>query len=210
MFGFFYGKPQILFLQQDSVYLKINLILYGGVVLENKLATFAGGCFWCMVKPFDEQPGIKSVISGYTGGTVENPTYQQVCSDTTGHYEAVQITFDPEVFKYEKLLELFWQQIDPTDQGGQFYDRGQSYQTAIFYHDETQKRLAEESMKALQASGRFNKPIVTPILPAKTFYPAEEYHQQYYKKNRAHYESYHVGSGRAGFIQKHWGGENEK
>ncbi|MDN3016828.1 peptide-methionine (S)-S-oxide reductase MsrA [Paenibacillus sp. BSR1-1] len=177
----------------------------------NQLATFAGGCFWCMVKPFDEQPGIRSVISGYTGGTVANPTYQQVCSDTTGHYEAVQITFDPEVFPYEKLLELFWQQIDPTDPGGQFYDRGQSYQTAIFYHDEQQKRLAEESKQELQASGRFNKPIVTPILPAQTFYPAEEYHQQYYKKNPAHYERYHIGSGRAGYIQSHWGEtKNEK
>ncbi|MBS4215979.1 MULTISPECIES: peptide-methionine (S)-S-oxide reductase MsrA [Neobacillus] len=172
---------------------------------KEQLATFAGGCFWCMVKPFDELPGIKSVISGYTGGTVENPTYQQVCSDTTGHYEAVQITFDPETFPYEKLLELFWQQIDPTDTGGQFYDRGQSYQTAIFYHDEVQKRLAEESKHALEKSGQFNKPIVTPILPAKAFYRAEEYHQHYYKKNPAHYERYHIGSGRAGFIQQHWG-----
>lgn len=176
----------------------------------DQVATFAGGCFWCMVKPFDEQPGIKSVISGYTGGTVENPTYQQVCTDTTGHYEAVQITYDPEIFPYEKLLELFWQQIDPTDQGGQFHDRGQSYQTAIFYQDETQKRLADESKQALQESGRFSKPIVTPILPAQTFYPAEEYHQQYYKKNRAHYQAYQVGSGRAGFIQQHWRDENEK
>ncbi len=163
-----------------------------------------------MVKPFDEQPGIISVISGYTGGTVENPTYEQVCSGVTGHYEAVQITFDPDIYKYETLLELFWQQIDPTDPGGQFYDRGQSYQTAIFYHDETQKKLAEESKQALQASGRFNKPIVTPILPAKPFYQAEEYHQHYYKKNKAHYESYQVGSGRAGFIKKHWGGESEQ
>ena len=179
--------------------------------MENnqQLATFAGGCFWCMVKPFDEQPGIYSVISGYTGGTVENPTYQQVCSDTTGHYEAVQITFDPQVFPYEKLLQLFWQQIDPTDPGGQFYDRGQSYQTAIFYHDEQQKSLAEESKQQLQASGRFNKPIVTPILPAQTFYPAEEYHQHYYKKNPAHYERYHFGSGRAGYIQSHWGGKHK-
>ncbi len=177
--------------------------------LEAK-ATFAGGCFWCMVKPFDEQPGIKSVISGYTGGTVENPTYEQVCSETTGHYEAVQITYDPDIFPYEKLLELYWQQIDPTDLGGQFYDRGQSYQTAIFYHDENQKKLAEESKQALQESGRFKKPIVTPILPAKPFYPAEEYHQHYYKKNKAHYERYHVGSGRAGFIKAHWGEQNEK
>lgn len=176
----------------------------------NQLATFAGGCFWCMTKPFDELPGIISVISGYTGGTVENPTYQQVCSDSTGHFEAVQITYNPDLFPYEKLLELFWQQIDPTDPSGQFYDRGQSYQTAIFYHNETQKRLAEESKKILEESKRFNKPIVTPILPASEFYPAEEYHQQYYKKNPAHYQSYHIGSGRADFIQRHWGGKREK
>lgn len=175
-----------------------------------KKATFAGGCFWCMVKPFDEQPGILKVVSGYTGGKVENPTYQQVCSGTTGHYEAIQITYDQTVFPYERLLELFWQQIDPTDPGGQFYDRGQSYQTAIFYHDETQKKSAEESKQQLQVSGRFTKPIVTPILPAESFYPAEEYHQDYYKKNPAHYQSYHIGSGRAGFIQKHWGEKSEK
>ncbi|MEH7120719.1 peptide-methionine (S)-S-oxide reductase MsrA [Neobacillus vireti] len=177
---------------------------------KHQLSTFAGGCFWCMVKPFDEQPGIISVVSGYTGGTVENPTYQQVCSNTTGHYEAVQITFDPQIFPYEKLLELYWQQIDPTDPGGQFYDRGQSYQTAIFYHNELQKELAEKSKKALETSGIFSKPIVTPILPASTFYPAEDYHQHYYKKNRAHYESYHVGSGRAGFIERHWGNKHGK
>ncbi len=176
----------------------------------NQLATFAGGCFWCMVKPFDEQPGIISVISGYTGGTVENPTYEQVCTEATGHYEAVQITFNPDIFPYEKLLELFWQQIDPTDPGGQFHDRGQSYQTAIFYHNETQKKLAEESKQALQESGRFTKPVVTPILPAQPFYRAEEYHQHYYKKNRLHYEGYHVGSGRAGFIKEHWGDKIEK
>ncbi|NRD80463.1 peptide-methionine (S)-S-oxide reductase MsrA [Bacillus sp. BRMEA1] len=171
---------------------------------QYQTATFAGGCFWCMVKPFDEQPGIKSVISGYTGGYVENPTYQQVCAETTGHYEAVQITYDPEIFPYEKLLELFWQQIDPTDPGGQFYDRGQSYQTAIFYQNETQKSLAEESKKKLEESGRFSKPIVTPILPAKPFYTAEDYHQHYYKKNPIHYERYHIGSGRADFIKTHW------
>jgi peptide-methionine (S)-S-oxide reductase len=163
-----------------------------------------------MVKPFDEQPGIISVISGYTGGHVENPTYEQVCSESTGHYEAVQITFNPEIFPYERLLELYWQQIDPTDPGGQFHDRGQSYQTAIFYHNDKQKELAELSKQALQDSGRFSKPGVTPILPAKTFYQAEEYHQHYYKKNQPHYQSYHIGSGRAGFINAHWGEKNEK
>ncbi|MFJ5623823.1 peptide-methionine (S)-S-oxide reductase MsrA [Peribacillus loiseleuriae] len=171
-------------------------------------ATFAGGCFWCMVKPFDEQPGIKSVLSGYTGGNKENPTYKEVCSETTGHYEAVQITYDPNVFPYERLVELFWQQIDPTDAGGQFYDRGGSYQTAIFYHTDEQKQMAQDSKETLQNSGRFNRPIVTPILPAKPFYPAEEYHQDYYKKNPTHYNRYRIGSGRQTFIEQNWGSHN--
>lgn len=172
---------------------------------RSNLATFAGGCFWCMVKPFDEQPGIIEVLSGYTGGTKENPTYEEVCSETTGHYEAVQIKFDPEVYPYEKLLELYWQQIDPTDAGGQFYDRGQSYQTAIFYHDEQQKMLAEQSKHDLAESGKFQKPIQTKILPASVFYPAEDYHQHFYKKNPTRYNAYQQGSGRADYIKRHWG-----
>lgn len=169
-----------------------------------QLATFAGGCFWCMVKPFDEQPGIQKIVSGYTGGFVENPTYEQVVSGNTGHYEAVQITFDPEIFPYRKLLDIFWRQIDPTDPGGQFYDRGHSYTTAIFYHNEEQRILAEKSKEELEKSGRFNKPIVTKILPAKPFYEAEEYHQDFYKKNPMRYYSYFKGSGREAFINKHW------
>lgn len=168
-------------------------------------ATFAGGCFWCMVKPFDQYPGIISVVSGYTGGNKENPTYKEVCADNTGHYEAVQITFDASIFPYQKLLEIFWQQIDPTDAGGQFYDRGSSYKTAIFYHSEQQKELAEASKKELETSGKFNKPIVTEIIPAKTFYPAEEYHQDFYKKDPGHYQRYRTGSGRDRFIEQHWG-----
>jgi peptide methionine sulfoxide reductase msrA/msrB len=171
---------------------------------QYELATFAGGCFWCMVKPFDEQPGIHKVVSGYTGGHKENPTYEEVCSDTTGHYEAVQITFDPAVFPYERLLELYWQQIDPTDEGGQFADRGDSYRTAIFYHNEKQKRLAEQSKRQLAESGRFSKPIVTQILPAAPFYEAEEYHQDYYKKNPIRYQMYRIGSGREKFLKEHW------
>lgn len=192
-----------------------------GIVKENEMermmsmsdashyekATFAGGCFWCMVKPFDEQPGIGTVISGYTGGTVPNPTYKEVCSETTGHYEAVQIEYDPSVFPYEELLEVYWQQIDPTDPGGQFFDRGHSYKTVIFYHNEQQKKLAEESKKKLEQSGKFQKPIATQILPAKEFYPAEEYHQGYYKKNPGHYNRYSRGSGRIAFIENHWGEE---
>ncbi|WP_047980090.1 peptide-methionine (S)-S-oxide reductase MsrA [Ornithinibacillus contaminans] len=167
-------------------------------------ATFAGGCFWCMVEPFDQRPGIINVVSGYTGGHVENPTYEQVCSDTTGHVEAVQITFDPELMPYEQLVETFWQQIDPTDPGGQFNDRGESYQTAIFYHSEEQKEIAERSKQALEASGKFSKPVVTKILPAKPFYEAEEKHQDYYKKQSFHYRLYKKGSGREDFIKNTW------
>jgi peptide methionine sulfoxide reductase msrA/msrB len=169
-----------------------------------ELATFAGGCFWCMVSPFEEMDGIIKIVSGYTGGHKENPTYKEVCSETTGHYEAVQITFDPARFSYDKLLEIYWQQIDPTDPDGQFYDRGQSYQTAIFYHNEEQRKKAEASKQALAESGRFHKPIVTKILPASTFYPAEEYHQDYHKKNPFRYALYRKGSGRDAFIKKHW------
>lgn len=168
------------------------------------VATFAGGCFWCMVKPFDEQPGIIRVVSGYTGGHVPNPTYEQVCSDTTGHYEAVQITFDPTVYPYERLLETFWHSIDPTDPGGQFGDRGESYRTAIFYHSEEQKAAAERSKRDLAASGVFSKPIVTPIIPASPFYPAEDYHQDYYKKQPIRYKAYYTGSGREKFLKDQW------
>jgi peptide methionine sulfoxide reductase msrA/msrB len=177
---------------------------------KQELATFAGGCFWCMVSPFEEMPGIIKVVSGYTGGHKENPTYEEVCSDTTGHYEAVQITFEPDVFPYEKLLDIYWRQIDPTDPGGQFHDRGQSYQTAIFYHNEEQRLAAEASKKALEESGRFTKPIVTKILPASAFYPAEEYHQDYHKKNPLHYQMYRKGSGRAAFIEENWGKKKDK
>lgn len=167
-------------------------------------AIFAGGCFWCMVKPFDQWPGIQKVVSGYTGGDTPNPTYEEVCSGATGHVEAVQITFDPQVFSYEKLLEVFWQQIDPTDVGGQFCDRGSSYRTAIFYHSAAQLEIAEKSKADLDNSGRFEKPIVTPILPAKPFYPAESYHQDFYKHNPEHYNAYRSSSGRDDFLQRHW------
>ncbi|WP_019533388.1 peptide-methionine (R)-S-oxide reductase MsrB [Paenibacillus ginsengihumi] len=173
-------------------------------------ATFAGGCFWCMVEPFEELPGIVRVVSGYTGGHKPNPTYEEVCSETTGHAEAVQIVFDPELFSYERLLAIFWRQIDPTDPGGQFHDRGESYRTAIFYHSEEQRRKAEASKRELEASGRFNRPIVTPIVPAATFYPAEEYHQGYHKKNPLRYKMYKKGSGREAFIKEHWGTRKDR
>lgn len=172
--------------------------------MSHQLATFAGGCFWCMVSPFEEMPGIIKVVSGYTGGHKENPTYQEVCSETTGHYEAVQITYESTLFPYEKLLQLYWSQIDPTDPGGQFHDRGSSYRTAIFYHNEEQEEKAQLSKDELEKSGRFAKPIVTQILPASVFYAAEEYHQGYHKKNPLHYKGYRKGSGREDFIEENW------
>ncbi len=157
-----------------------------------------------MVKPFDELPGIHGIVSGYTGGEVENPNYEQIKTGETGHREAVQITFDPEVFPYQKLLDLYWPQIDPTDDEGQFIDRGSQYRTAIFYHTEEQKELAEESRKKLEESGRFKKPIVTEILAATDFYRAEEYHQDFYKKNPEAYKEERVTSGRDTFINENW------
>ncbi|KYG96628.1 peptide-methionine (S)-S-oxide reductase MsrA [Paenibacillus sp. SEL1] len=167
-------------------------------------ATFAGGCFWCMVTPFEEQPGIHGIVSGYTGGTIADPTYEQVKTGTTGHYEVVQITFEPELFPYEKLLELYWPQTDPTDGEGQFQDRGTQYKPAIFYHTEQQRELAQQSKEQLAQSGRFDKPIVTEILPASIFYPAEDYHQDYHKKNVKHYKEDRAQSGRDEFIDKNW------
>jgi len=167
-------------------------------------ATFAGGCFWCMQPPFDSLPGVVSVTVGYTGGTVKNPTYEQVCTGTTGHLEAVQVAFDPAKTSYEKLLDVYWRSIDPTDPGGQFADRGKQYQTAIFYHSPQQKAAAERSKAALDASHAFNKPIVVKILPASEFYKAEDYHQKYYCKSPAHYKAYKTGSGREEFLDLHW------
>ncbi len=167
-------------------------------------ATFAGGCFWCMEPPFEMLDGVKGAIAGYTGGDTVNPSYEQVSSGKTGHYEAIQVTFDPEVIRYEELLDVFWQQIDPTDGGGQFADRGSQYKTAIFYHDSSQKELAEESKRTLEQSGKFNAPIVTAVLPFTVFYPAEEYHQDYYQTNASRYETYKYYSGRESFLKENW------
>lgn len=167
-------------------------------------ATFAGGCFWCMESAFEELPGVIEAVSGYTGGHKENPTYEEVCSGTTGHLEAVKVTYDPQKISYQELLEVFWKNIDPTDPEGQFVDRGSQYRTAIFYHNEEQKKLAEESKRKLEELGKFSKPIVTEIRPASTFYPAEEYHQNYYKTCPLRYEIYSAGSGRNEFQKKYW------
>lgn len=170
---------------------------------ETAKATFAGGCFWCMEPPFDKLDGVISTISGYAGGTKKNPTYEEVSAGKTGHAEVVQITYDPKKITYEKLLEVFWHNVDPLTPNRQFCDVGSQYRTAIFYHDETQKRLAEESKKAL--SKRFKEPIVTEIVAYTEFYPAEDYHQDYYIKNPLRYKYYRYSCGRDQRLEALWG-----
>ena len=167
-------------------------------------ATFAGGCFWCMEHAFENLEGVVDVVSGYTGGHKENPTYQEVCSGTTGHYEAIQITFDPSRISYDDLLDYYWMQIDPTDKDGQFVDKGSQYRTAIFYNNQEQKIKAEKSKEKLEKSKKFAKPIVTEIVPLTKFYMAEEYHQDYAKKKTAEYQRYEKGTGREEFKKKNW------
>jgi len=171
---------------------------------EYENAIFAGGCFWCMEHPYEEIDGVIEVISGYTGGKEKNPTYEEISKGTTGHVEAVLIKYKPEKVSYPKLLDVFWRQIDPTDSYGQFADRGSQYKTAIFYLDNDQKRLAIKSKEKLDKSGTFQKPIVTEIRKAEKFYPAEDYHQDYYKKNSIRYKMYRFGSGRDRFLESVW------
>jgi len=207
--------PFILFLSilvaayagSDGIEANVNIKTeIGEQMKKNDLqkATFAGGCFWCMEPPFEKLDGVMEVTSGYTGGMTENPTYEEVSSGKTGHAEAVQILFDPSKISYEELLEVFWRNIDPTDEYGQFVDRGSQYRTAIFYHDEEQKRLAEASKERLARSGRFDRPIITEIFPAAEFYPAENYHQDYYKNYASSYNLYKKNSGRERFLEKKW------
>jgi peptide methionine sulfoxide reductase msrA/msrB len=167
-------------------------------------ATFAGGCFWCMEHPFEKLDGVIDVVSGYTGGHKENPTYKEVSSGGTGHLEAVQIIYDESKITYSELLDIFWRQIDPTDPRGQFVDRGIQYTTAIFYHNEKQKTLAEKSKEKLEKSGRFKKPITTKIIEASTFFKAEDYHQDYYKNHPLRYKYYRLHSGRDRYLNKIW------
>ncbi len=168
-------------------------------------ATFAGGCFWCMEKPFDELEGVISTTSGYTGGEMKDPAYEDVSSGSTGHTEAVEILYDPVKVSYEKLLDVFWHNIDPTDPAGQFVDRGRQYRSGIFYHNEKQKSEAEKSRDSLGKSGKFTNPVITEIVPAGIFYHAEEYHQDYYIKNPVRYKFYRGRSGRDDFLKKVWG-----
>ena len=177
---------------------------------DARTAVFAGGCFWCTESDFEKVDGVIDAISGYTGGKEVNPTYQQVSAGRTGHVEAVKVVYDPEKITYAELLDVFWRHMDPTDEGGQFVDRGAQYASAIFYADDDERRQAEMSKKDLAASGRFDKPIVTPILPLGPFYPAEEYHQDYYKKSAFNYKRYRSGSGRDQFIEKIWGKDMSK
>jgi peptide methionine sulfoxide reductase msrA/msrB len=177
---------------------------------EIEKATFAGGCFWCMEPPFEKFDGVVKVIAGYTGGKKENPTYEEVCSGLTGHVEAVQVVYDPRKISYNELLNIFWQNIDPTDPHGQFADKGSQYRTAIFHHTEEQKKLAEGSKKALDESGIFNEPVVTEIRQATAFYRAEEYHQDYYKTCPVQYNAYKVGSGRLRYLENMWKTEKAK
>lgn len=168
-------------------------------------ATFAGGCFWCMEPPFDKLAGVISTTSGYTGGHKKNPNYHEVSAGETGHTEAVQIVFDPAKVTFSALLEVFWKNIDPTTPDRQFCDEGTQYRAAIFYHNEEQKRLAEESKKTLEQSGKLKRPIVTEIVPAMEFYKAEDYHQDYYKKNPVRYKFYRYNCGRDQLLEKVWG-----
>lgn len=169
------------------------------------VAYFAGGCFWCMEGPFDETPGVVSTTSGYTGGTKETPSYEEVSSGITGHAESVRVVYDPKKVSYEKLLEVYWHNVDPLTANAQFCDRGNQYRTAIFYADEAQKTDAEASKKALEASGRFKKPIVTEIVAAGKFWPAEDYHQDFYVKNPFRYQFYRTGCGRDPRLHELWG-----
>lgn len=171
-------------------------------------ATLAAGCFWCVEAAFKNLYGVKKVISGYAGGSVKNPSYEQVCAGTTGHVEAIQIIYDPQIISFAELLDVYWKQFDPTDSGGSFYDRGAQYMSVIFYNNQQQQKTAEESKTLLETSGIFSKPIATKILPFTSFYAAEEYHQDYAEKNPVRYNAYKKGSGREDFILGMWGDKN--
>ncbi|XDD50736.1 peptide-methionine (S)-S-oxide reductase MsrA [Leptospira sp. WS92.C1] len=192
----------------SNVFLVFSLLFFFSPLssdTKTEKATFAGGCFWCMESPFESLPGVISVTAGYAGGKEINPAYEDVANGKTGHRESVQIEYDPSKIQYSELLKVFWRQINPTDNGGQFADRGNQYRTGIFYHNESQKKIAEKSKKELEKSGKFKTPILVEILAFTSFYAAEGYHQDYYKTNREHYKSYRRGSGREAFLESLWG-----
>jgi peptide methionine sulfoxide reductase msrA/msrB len=171
---------------------------------ETRTAVFAGGCFWCIQPAFDKAKGVIKTLVGYCGGTEPNPTYELVSSEKTGYRESIQITYDPATISYDQLLDIYWRQIDPTQADGQFTDIGRSYRAAIFFGNDDEKKIAETSKEKLARSGKFNKPIVTEILPAMKFYPAEANHQKYYQQNPGHFEAFEEGSGRVSFKKKTW------
>ena len=178
--------------------------------VATKTAIFAGGCFWCMQSPFDHAKGVVKTVVGYAGGSERDANYHEVSAHRTQHRESIEVTYNPAEISYEQLLDIFWRNINPTQANGQFADIGLSYQTAIFYGNAEEKKIAEESKRKLGGSGKFRKPVVTGVLPAVKFYPAEDYHQKYYLKNPSEFEAYHVGSGRVSFLEKIWGKvENE-
>ena len=178
--------------------------------VEIQSAYFAGGCFWCMQYAFDRVKGVKKTIVGYTGGKQPAPDYEEVSSGTTGHAESIEVRYDPKEVTYPQLLDAFWHSIDPTAVNRQFADAGTQYRTAIFYRNDEEKKAAEDSKAALAKSGKFDRPIATQIVAASQFFPAEDYHQEYYKKNPAHFQAYEVGSGRAGYLKRTWGDDDSK
>ena len=204
-----YAKKLYILLIIGAVLFGISLLFVEPTMSDNqentKKAIFAGGCFWCMEGPFEKLDGVSAVISGYTGGTEDNPTYEQVARGQTSHAEAVEVTYDPSKLSYDQLLDVFWMSINPTQKDGQFADIGKQYRTGIFYIDEEQKQLAEASKAKFEAKNVFDGPIVTEITEATEFFPAEEYHQDYYKKNPTHYKMYRYGSGREPYLKKLWG-----
>ena len=211
-----YPKLSATFDQNEIAYQKAEPVKGDQVKLEDmgktenlKVATFAGGCFWCVEYAFEGKPGVKSAISGYAGGSVKNPTYRQVGAGNTGHTEAVQVYYDPELMTYEGLLQAFWRYMDPTDIGGQFADRGSAYRPVLFYHNEEQKKIAMASIAAMDKSGRFDKPMIIPVEAFTNFYKAEDYHQDYARKNPVHYKLYTNGSGRGPFVKRIWGKDYE-
>lgn len=203
-------KILIYFVCTTLLHLSIGIAGGTGPDMNNQIlekATFAGGCFWCVQGPFDKLEGVASTNVGYTGGQKKGPTYKEVCSGSTGHAEAIEILFDSSKITYSELLDVLWKNIDPTTPGWQFADVGTQYRTAIFYHNEEQKRLAEESKDVMDKSGKYDGPIVTEIVPASIFYKAEEYHQKYYEKCPIRYKMYKSGPGREQYIKKMWGEE---
>ena len=203
-------------MEQGVKWMALAVMLMGGTLnayaqeenhMKYEKALLAGGCFWCTESAYKNIPGVVDVKSGYTGGKKPNPTYEEVCSGRSGHFETIEVSFDPSQVSYEDVLNVFWREIDPTDPGGQFADRGSQYQTAIFYLNDEQKKIAEASKEKLQQSGMFDKPIVTEILNAGPFYPAEEYHQDYSEKEPGHYKRYRIGSGREEFVTETWKNE---